>query len=449
MAGREDVAQQKPSNNTKEGILGQCCEDHISVRSRVFQVSSQYCQTFHVCKIFSISFSKIQWLTRLGYPPEYIDEIIAEQDAYDEEYYEEEGYYDEETGEWIPTQKTDTEPVDQVQPPPVSQNSSVVQEGVHDVMVEEVVEEEEEEEKVPSPPPTTANAQPAQQAKLDANKAIENDLKAAQEAAKAAGDVAKNLIGGIGGSLLGGLGGGSKKKGGLGGFAGLGGLISGGKPEPAKAQTTSKEATVPTSPPKQEQAVPPMPTKEAHDDLMQLDVDSEWPEDQQPEQDETIDPIQGEDAFDENLEEYGEEEYVEDDQYLEEGMDEILEEEVPDMPVAQDDTVPKEEEAPPFEEDEFLPEDEEQVPDFVPSTEEPQHAPLEPLVEAKDEAIPQEPSTDQTAVISETDPEKSDGKQVAFSEDGKPRFVKHINKTRTMSGRQKWDWAFEKIMQVC
>ena len=30
----------------------------------------------------------------------------------------------------------------------------------------------------------------------------------------------------------------------------------------------------------------------------------------------------------------------------------------------------------------------------------------------------------------------------------KPNFVKHINKTRTMSGRQKWDWAFDKILMV-
>ena len=48
---------------------------------------------------------------------------------------------------------------------------------------------------------------------------------------------------------------------------------------------------------------------------------------------------------------------------------------------------------------------------------------------------------------SETSPtEKSTSAHIA--DDGKPRFVKHINKTRTMSGRQKWDWAFERIMQV-
>ena len=30
----------------------------------------------------------------------------------------------------------------------------------------------------------------------------------------------------------------------------------------------------------------------------------------------------------------------------------------------------------------------------------------------------------------------------------RPKFVKHINKTRTMSGKQKWDWAFDKILMV-
>ncbi len=30
----------------------------------------------------------------------------------------------------------------------------------------------------------------------------------------------------------------------------------------------------------------------------------------------------------------------------------------------------------------------------------------------------------------------------------KPTFVKHLNKTRTMSPKQKWDWAFDKILMV-
>lgn len=30
----------------------------------------------------------------------------------------------------------------------------------------------------------------------------------------------------------------------------------------------------------------------------------------------------------------------------------------------------------------------------------------------------------------------------------KPNFVKHLNKTRTMSAKQKWEWAFDKILVV-
>lgn len=30
----------------------------------------------------------------------------------------------------------------------------------------------------------------------------------------------------------------------------------------------------------------------------------------------------------------------------------------------------------------------------------------------------------------------------------KPKFVKHLNKTRTMSAKQKWEWAFDKILTV-
>ena len=32
--------------------------------------------------------------------------------------------------------------------------------------------------------------------------------------------------------------------------------------------------------------------------------------------------------------------------------------------------------------------------------------------------------------------------------DHKPKFVKHLNKTRTMSAKQKWEWAFDKILTV-
>ena len=60
------------------------------------------------------------------------------------------------------------------------------------------------------------------------------------------------------------------------------------------------------------------------------------------------------------------------------------------------------------------------------------------------EAVPLLPEKEEEA--SPTEKEKSTSAHIA--DDGKPRFVKHINKTRTMSGRQKWDWAFERIMQV-
>ena len=51
-------------------------------------------------------------------------------------------------------------------------------------------------------------------------------------------------------------------------------------------------------------------------------------------------------------------------------------------------------------------------------------------------------------------PEAAEDKHVKFADaDGeaskhKSTFVKHINKTRTMSAKQKWDWAFDKILQV-
>ena len=45
------------------------------------------------------------------------------------------------------------------------------------------------------------------------------------------------------------------------------------------------------------------------------------------------------------------------------------------------------------------------------------------------------------------DREKTDSPETPSSV-VKPNFVKHINKTRTMSSRQKWDWAFDKILMV-
>lgn len=305
---------------------------------------------------FSLLFTiKIQWLTRQGYPAEVIDEIIAEQDRY-----EEEGYYDEVTGEWIST-AAEVPAEEQVPPAPVPM----------------------EEEKVPSPPAAAAPAAPvaappAAQAKTAQDKAaqeaIDKDLKAAQDAAKAAGDAAKNLIGGIGGSLFGG---GGKKSGGF----GLGGFMGGGaqpkkqekkpqpkKAEPAKAAPKPKEPEKPAPTPVKKEGDQPPPAQ-AGQEL--LDMDNE-------------------------------------------------EEEVPD-----------------FDE----PMKEESVP--------------EPAKKDSPKAEEKQPGTSPEKPV-ETDPEKKldeDEKKplektVSFAPDGKPKFVKHINKTRTMSGRQKWDWAFEKIIQV-
>jgi hypothetical protein len=46
-------------------------------------------------------------------------------------------------------------------------------------------------------------------------------------------------------------------------------------------------------------------------------------------------------------------------------------------------------------------------------------------------------------------PEVLEDDDAAFERrDHRPKFVKHINKTRTMSGKQKWEWAFDRIIQV-
>ena len=76
--------------------------------------------------------------------------------------------------------------------------------------------EEEQVEEEPVPPPPTMKSENEQsfndkktQDQAKDNAELDNDIKAAQEAAKAAGDAAKNLLGGamnFGGGLLGGLG---------------------------------------------------------------------------------------------------------------------------------------------------------------------------------------------------------------------------------------------------
>ena len=46
-------------------------------------------------------------------------------------------------------------------------------------------------------------------------------------------------------------------------------------------------------------------------------------------------------------------------------------------------------------------------------------------------------------------PDVQPEEETAFERrDHRPNFVKHINKTRTMSGKQKWEWAFDRIIQV-
>ena len=45
-------------------------------------------------------------------------------------------------------------------------------------------------------------------------------------------------------------------------------------------------------------------------------------------------------------------------------------------------------------------------------------------------------------------PEIAEEEATLERRDHRPKFVKHINKTRTMSGKQKWEWAFDRIIQV-
>ena len=50
------------------------------------------------------------------------------------------------------------------------------------------------------------------------------------------------------------------------------------------------------------------------------------------------------------------------------------------------------------------------------------------------------------AIEEEDDLEDED--EVKHHDQHKPNFVKHLNKTRTMSAKQKWEWAFDKILTV-
>ena len=42
--------------------------------------------------------------------------------------------------------------------------------------------------------------------------------------------------------------------------------------------------------------------------------------------------------------------------------------------------------------------------------------------------------------------EEEDEDEEVKHHEHKPNFVKHLNKTRTMSAKQKWEWAFDKIL---
>ena len=64
------------------------------------------------------------------------------------------------------------------------------------------------------------------------------------------------------------------------------------------------------------------------------------------------------------------------------------------------------------------------------------------------------PGKGPTAPQAQVAPGEQAKKEVAAKPDDaqeqqhKPKFVEHLNKTRTMSAKQKWEWAFDKILQV-
>eukprot|EP00095_Tigriopus_kingsejongensis_P005547 snap_masked-scaffold131_size323982-processed-gene-1.0 protein:Tk05547 transcript:snap_masked-scaffold131_size323982-processed-gene-1.0-mRNA-1 annotation:"protein-methionine sulfoxide oxidase mical3-like isoform x2" len=316
---------------------------------------------------------QMNWFFKQGYPPEVIDEFMAEQDIYDDQYYEETGYYDE-NGEWV-------------EYPPEDQEMAEYPEGEQEEEFEEGFDEEEE--KVPSPPPVVVKPKANGAPPKGVNDVIDKDLKAAQDAAKAAGDVAKNLIGGIGGSLLGGFSGGKK----TGGFGLASFMGSPPKPAPQKSQVAK-------SPPKPKEPLltpTPKPVEKTKEEIV------------------------------------GESSELGNDQILPDDEAEWLDDE---------EMVP-----------ELMPEDEGPIEDAFKEADPPSKD-NPPLDIAQESLAPETMEAEAEKVVenikADSDGEKGtpDGKQVAFAEDGRPKFVKHFNKTRTMSGRQKWDWAFEKIIQV-
>ena len=211
------------------------------------------------------------------------------------------------------------------------------------------------------PQPSADDAKKKQQ-----QEAIDKDLKAAQDAAKAAGDAAKNLIGGIGGSLFGGSGG-AKKGGGLGGM--FGAVAQPKKPAATPPQVkTPPKAAAPT---KAGDASPPAPGQ------------------------------------------------------------------APEKTTAKGASVDSAEKAE----------------GRVAGEEKKSGAQLAGAVQVLPAPTPAAPAAAASKKEGDVDAAEAEEGTRANGEkflpdNGKPRFVKHINKTRTMSGRQKWDWAFEKIIQV-
>eukprot|EP00094_Tigriopus_californicus_P005576 TCALIF_05373-PA protein Name:"Protein of unknown function" AED:0.48 eAED:0.48 QI:0/0.16/0/0.28/0.83/0.85/7/0/2053 len=371
---------------------------------------------------------QMNWFFKQGYPPELIDEFMAEQDIYEDQYYEDGGYYDE-NGDWIDC-------VAGYEDQEIGEDDYGFNDGqeLDPNALEEVIpteiggENEEDEEMVPSPPPQSEPQPPAPgglatkmngNAPKAANDVIDKDLKAAQDAAKAAGDAAKNLIGGIGGSLLGGFSGGKKSGGfGLGSFLGAPNV-----PKPSKVPDSKQSVKIqpkdPVPQPKVDNSSP-LPTNEIKGEV------SEPAKDKGPAPAEVVKVEETEEEVD---------------------WDKTIEE-----PATKSDnqlgTRPGENEH------EHVPQEDESGVEMAfreakPSSDE------NPPVDIAQEQVPVEVLDAEAEKVVEniktadSDGEKGtpDGKQVAFAEDGRPKFVKHINKTRTMSGRQKWDWAFEKIIQ--
>ena len=81
------------------------CISPAGISSRLLLTfSSLFSPIFPLSVLPLSSLLKIQWLRRAGYPQNVIQEIITEQENYEKQQMDIEtnGYYDEETGEWVP-----------------------------------------------------------------------------------------------------------------------------------------------------------------------------------------------------------------------------------------------------------------------------------------------------------------------------------------------------------